>query len=479
VILLHLYRMAMGHAQLTATLAIAVAVFAVFLRWERSGRAVMVVLTILGVLLLDATLYPSTEAMTLPGIFHPTIAGQNIRLIQVLVALGLLARLLGPGRPRRLDLTGGLWATFCACYLTAAIVGLVEHNSHQLVSQRAMLALDGGGFALLVAGVPMRDYLADRALPRFIGFAGLLATANFVMAEAGVRVFASLPKLPLNDFGDMGSDAATLFPAFGFLGLAMELTRQRRRTYVLLASAMLLLAPLASIQRAARLGIAVTIVVFLVAVLWPRRRRFHARGGDWIVVAAVAAAVVAGPIFVRSVAGEPTKSVAAAIPFSKYTTQALSTDYRQGSVHSRYNEWRAAEPLIRDRPVFGSGLGTTFQHYEIGTATFVDYDLTNNIALDLLLRVGAIGLALFVAAIGATLATAWRVWRRARSDTVALLGAMTFAVLAGYLAKGMVESVLNEYHLTPLLGLLVGLVGALAAAKDDPDADSAAAPATG
>jgi O-antigen ligase len=148
-------------------------------------------------------------------------------------------------------------------------------------------------------------------------------------------------------------------------------------------------------------------------------------------------------------------------------------------VHSRYNEWRAAEPLIRDRPVFGSGLGTTFQHYEIGTATFVDYDLTNNIALDLLLRVGAIGLALFAAAIGATLAAAWRVWRRARSDTVALLGAMAFAVLAGYLAKGMVESVLNEYHLTPLLGLLVGLVGALAAAQDDPDADSAAERATG
>lgn len=462
--ILRVYGQLLGHLPLLEGAAAAAVVLAVFLRWERQGRRVAVVLAVLGALLLDAAIYASTEATQLPSIFHPYVHGQSFRLTQILTGLGLLARALAPGRPRRGEQAAAWWWAFFAWYLAASVAGLLQGYDRHLVTARAMLLLEAGGMIVLAAGVPVRQWLADRGLPRFLRFAGALAAVMFVLAETHVRITGTaLPRLPLLDFGEMGSDAATLFPSLGLLGLAMETTRPRRRPTVLAASAMLVLAHLASPQRAARLGLAVALVAFLLVLCWPRRRRFVARGGDLLVVGMCLAAVVAGPVFARSLSGGPAPSVAASVPFLDLTAQAIDPTYRQGSVESRYNEWAVARPLIAERPVIGWGVGRTFVHYDVGTGTFIDYDLTNNIGLDLLLRSGIVGLLLFAGAVAGTLVAAWRAWTRAGPDAAALLAAMAGAVLVGLLAKGMVESILNEYRLTPLLGLLAGLILALAA----------------
>jgi O-antigen ligase len=479
VIIWHLYRIALGHVSLLATGCAGLLLLGTFLRWERRGRSVSVVLAAFGVVVLDAALYPSTAATQLVSVFHPYVAGQSFRLTQIVIAVALVARLLARGMPRRVQAVTLLWLVFFVWYFTAAVTGLMQGNDSHLVTSRAMLVLEAGGMLVLASGVAPRDYFDDRGLPRLVVASGAMAAVLFVMSSAKVSVTTGWPHLPLLDFGEMGADAATLFPAIGLVGFAMELSTKRRRPLVLVASTVLVLAVFASTQRAARLGLAVALGVFLVTVIWPRRRRFTARTADLALVAACALAIAASSVFVHAVSGETRPSIAAALPFSSYTTQAVRSDYRQGSVQSRYNEWAVARPLIRARPVAGYGLAKTFVHYDVGTGTFIDYDITNNIALDLLVRTGAVGLVLFVSALAGTLAGAWRVWRRASSDTVSLVAAMTGAVLVGFIAKGMVESVLNEFHLTPLLGFLAGLVLALVAGDRTSDAGSAVASGSG
>jgi O-antigen ligase len=277
------------------------------------------------------------------------------------------------------------------------------------------------------------------------------------LSFSGIRISSNNSILPLSDFGHVGADAATLFPALGFIGFAMEYTRDQRRWAVLPASVVLVLAHAASAQRAARLDVVVTIAAFLLIVLAPRARRFRIRGGELAVVALAVAAVIATPIFVHGLRGGIESTFVSAIPVVNSAVNVASSNYRQGSIQSRYNEWAAAGQLISESPVIGQGLGKTFVHYDVGVRQFVTFDETNNIVLDLLLRTGAVGLALFLAAIVSTAVEGLRVWHSAE-DVVAAVCAMTLAVLAGLIGKGMVESVLNEFHLTPLLGLLAGLV---------------------
>ena len=450
-------------ATLLGALAVAVAVFALFRRWERRGQAVLVVQTIVGALVLDAALYPDTVSTQQVGLFHPSFGGQNFRITQLLLLAALVAKLSVRGLPRRVDGPSLWWTAFFAWYATAAVAGLMYgHDSHLVVS-RAYLIVEAGGLLLLVAAVPMAEWLDDRGLPRLLRFAGVVAAANFALGQASLTFDAHLPYFPLSGTGKVGADAATIYLSLGLLGLAMEMSRPKRRLGVLLASLVLVLSHAGTAQRAARLDLAVSLLVFLGLLLWPRRRRFLARGGELAVAGLVVAALIATPVFLRAVRDTGPTAVTEAVPLLNSSVYVASPNYRQGSVDSRFNEWQTAGPLIREQPLLGQGLGTTFTHYDIGTRSWITFDITNNIWLDLLLRSGAVGLALFVMALATTIAGAWRAWRRSPLDEAALLAAMTLAVLVGYVAKGQVESVLNEYRMTPLLGLLAGL--ALSAAR--------------
>jgi len=241
------------------------------------------------------------------------------------------------------------------------------------------------------------------------------------------------------------------------LGLASEMGRRRRSPTVLLAATALLLAHLVSSQRAARLGLAVVLITFLLVLLLPRGRPRPFSAGDAAALLAVILAAVSVPLLVWSITTSTGGSPLNAYPFLDRTLQAVDTGYRQGSVESRFNEWAEALPLIRDRPVFGNGVGTTFDHHDVGKDVVIRYDITNNLILDLLLRAGAVGLIGFTLAWVATCRLALLVWRRGR-DQVALLAVAAGCALAGMVAKAMVESIINEYRMTVLIGLLAGVV---------------------
>jgi hypothetical protein len=435
----------------------AAGIFGSFLRLERHGRRLDVIVILVLVLVADATLYPDTEATRSVGIFHPYIAGQNFRLSQLLIGMALAARMLTSGLPRRLSGAEALWLAFFVWYATACVAGVLHGNNPQLVIARGMFILEAGGMLALTAGVPARDLVGDKGIPRLTRWCGLLAAVLVVTSGLGVRVTTSWPGLPLASTGGVGPNLATIFVSLGALGLAAELGRERRRVAVLLGGTAMLLAHLMSSQRAARLGLGVLLVSFLVVLLIPRGRPRPFARHDAAALGAGLLLVVSIPLLAWSVTERSGGSPLDAFPVLDRTVQALDTGYRQGSVQSRYNEWDEAMPLIKQHLVLGNGVGTTFDHHDVGKNLVITYDLTNNLVLDLLLRVGVVGLVAFLAAWVATSRVALLVWRRC-PDGVALLAVAAGCGLAGLVAKAMVESVINEYRMTVLIGLLAGVV---------------------
>lgn len=476
---------------LAVAAVIGVALFLVFRRWERAGRVIYTINVIMTVLVLDAALYPDTGATQAKSLFHLSFGSHNVRLTQVLLSLALLAKLSvrppsrtgaapsASSRPsRKVRWAAFWWALFFIWYAVAGVAGMLRGYDTNLVVSRGYLVIEAGGMLLLALSVPLEDWLGKHGLTLLIRIAGAIAGVLVVMRLSHVTINGHLPRLPLVAFGRVGPDAATLFLTLGLLALALELTRERRRPDVLAAGLVLILAHAATPQRATRVDLVVSLATFLVVVLWPRRRRFRLRGGELALAGLALAGVVAAPLFARSVEGVPSASVIDQIPIVNTAAHVASSNYRQGSVQARYNEWHAAWPLVTAEPVTGGGLGETFTHYDVGTRTWVTYDLTNNVLLDVAVRAGAVGVALLLLAVGATVLAMTRVWRHSRSNQGALLCGMALATLIGLLGKGMVESILNEYHLTPLVGFLAGLVLACAASLDRDDRASAA-PGTG
>ena len=85
-------------------------------------------------------------------------------------------------------------------------------------------------------------------------------------------------------------------------------------------------------------------------------------------------------------------------------------------------------------------------------------DLTENIGLDLWLRTGLIGLALFLAAIVVSLVNGFATWRLHPDRMVAVLALALVAVVVGFIAKGQVESIFENYRLATVLGLSLGML---------------------
>ena len=150
------------------------------------------------------------------------------------------------------------------------------------------------------------------------------------------------------------------------------------------------------------------------------------------------------------------------IPFSHSLTKALTGGEKKLSAQDRVNQFDAARALIAQRPITGWGLGKTITYYEVGFRQFIVTYITHNIAIDLLLRTGAVGLALFVLALCASLAQGIGVWRNATDPLVAAVALASVAILAGWVAHGMVESLFEHVQLAPLFATMLGLAQAAA-----------------
>ena len=125
-----------------------------------------------------------------------------------------------------------------------------------------------------------------------------------------------------------------------------------------------------------------------------------------------------------------------------------------------------ARGLIADRPVLGWGLGKTYYYFEPGSMEFFKLDITHNVGLDILLRTGAVGFLLFLAALATSIFGALRTWYRSQEELIAALALGVTAAVLGLIGKGMAESILEKYRIAVVLGLFLGILLSTATAGE-------------
>jgi hypothetical protein len=437
-------------------------VFAWFVHLERASEPMTPVLVILGLVLIESWIYPN-QSLIPAGIFHPVFgggsgvggveSGLSFRLPEILVPLALAARMLARGQRLLFQPAALWWLAFLAWLAAEGVMGVENGNS-------ANLALFEGkviayiGFFLLVAGVPASEFAHGRTFRRFLYGSGVLAATGILLSQLKIQIAAAIPGLPINGMGPMGADAATIFLSLGLIAAALAICSEQHRSPLIITSLPLLFASLVAEQRAALLAMAVALALFAMAIAMSWRKRVRATPTELTLGLAAFAALLLVPVLATAVVGTRQPS----LPFASTVNAAFDTRAKALSAQDRLNQWATARRLIDAHPIIGSGLGFTYQHYDPGYKVFITTDLTHNIVYDLLMRVGAIGLALFGLALFTTLADGVRAWLKHLDALIAAFALASTCALAGLVAKGMVESIFEKYRLAMLLGFLIGAV---------------------
>ena len=432
-----------------AALIVVGGLFVWFCRLEGSGRSAAVVGIVVAIVVFETAIYPDQNDVPV-GLFHPEYREQTFRLLDILVPAAILARLLRRPRVPSSPLVL-LWLALLAWLGTAALVGAYEGNSLTLVAFQGKAIIYLGAF-LLAASVPVGQYVADGRLERFLGWASALALALIATDLAGVTISGHLPLLPLKGFGVIGTDAATMFSGLGVIALALGLLAGQRRWRLLVSATVLLVAPAFGDQRAAFVGLGLALAIVLVAIALSRRRV-----GVTPTEAALAAAAVAGVLLLSTVPAVVADRTVK-LPLQDRLSTTFGSYEEVLTTKDRLNQWNVAIPLIRERPVFGHGLGYEYVFWDEGYFFFKRTDLTHNIFIDLLLRSGLVGLALFLLAFAATSVAVARAWWSNPSDRAAAFALAVGAAVAGLVAKGMAESIFENYRLATALGLGIGVM---------------------
>ena len=429
-----------------------VAIVAGFAALERRRRTVYVILTILTLIVVDATLY-STANDIQGGIFNPGAAGFTISLVDALILAALVARLL-TGRLFSLSISGVWWLAFIGWIAASGLIGLIYGHSLEIIMFEGRVVLYIL-LLLLAASVPVHQYLAPRNLAiMFIPatVCGVLLLGSSV-GDASTQV--SLPGLKISNLGTMGADGASIFSGLGLIALSLAFAAPRARGWLLLAAGPLLATPLFATQRAALIGVALSLA--LVTFIWlmspTGRRRRRLTGAEGVVAGLCVIGVVVTATIVVS-AANPTEPRMPGVDQIQQTFQGRG---KASSAESRVSQWTEAYDLIKDEPLLGHGLGVQYTFYAPGTDEIELSKSTHNIGMDLLLRTGAIGLAAFLAALLLTFREGLRAWWDHGNDLVAALALASVGVLVSLFSKGMVESMLEKYRLMTFFGIVIGI----------------------
>jgi O-antigen ligase len=438
---------------MTAILALPLtgALFTWFIRQERAGRAVNVVVFLLGLVIVESVIYQSQNEIPI-GLFHPEYKSLSFRLLDIVIPAAILAHLLQRRRsPAPPSPTLLLWLALLAWLATAAAVGAYDGNPLKLVGfhGKAIIYL---GVLLVAAAVPLEQYIEKGRLERFLGWTAGLAVVLIATDIANVAITRDLPLLPLQDLGTMGTDAATIFTGLGALALAVGLFSAERRGRLLATAVPLLVTPAVADQRAAFIALALALATVIGGMLLSHRRVRVTPTEGGLAIAAVAAILLisALPGFI----GDTTVK----LPLQDELTTTFTSYEEVLTTRDRLNQWAAAGPLIEERPILGWGLGKDYTYYDPGHLVFKQIDLTHNIFGDLLLRSGVVGLVLFLLALGASAISLLRAWWTQGDDRAAAFALGTGAVVAGLLGKGMAESIFEKYRLCVVLGIGLGVM---------------------
>jgi O-antigen ligase len=311
-----------------------------------------------------------------------------------------------------------------------------------------------GGYAL-ASGVPIHRFLEARVFERLVRWAAIAATVLIVLTAAGKSYAVHLPLLPLPDFGIDADDAASIFAALGVIGLMLELAKEKRSRLTLACVVPLLVCPFFADQRAVLVmeGAAVTVVL-LVAAGPTARRRLRVRSTEVL----LSALAVVGVVLAVAVFPAAENQQAVVLPFSSTIAQTFDSEAKIESAADRASKWDVALGIIRQHPIIGSGMGLEFSFWDPGPNQFAVTDVTENILLDLWIRAGLIGVGLFLLALVASVFDGLAVWRQHPDRMVAVLALALVAVVVGFFAKGMVESIFEKYRLATMFGLSLGLL---------------------
>ena len=451
-----------GYLSIPAALIAAALAGVWFMRNERRGTPERTVLFFLAYLITEAALYESQSRIP-AGLIHPGLGADpnpgddlietafSFRLLDILIPLALWARLLGSRGRGGAAIPAFAWAGFLAWLGLAGVQGLV------LGSDRNLLLFEGKalvylGLLFVVLGADLRVMVTSRAFERLVLSAAAVAVLLTGAHAAGVEINQTIPILPLDRFGVVGTDAASIFGAMAIVTLVLAATRDEGRLAMLGATAAFMAPALIAQQRAALLGLGVSIVfVLALSLLAPERVRVTPAEGSVLIVGLV---FVVGTL---ALVGAGVQGKPFSLPFISSVEQTFARGDKALSAESRVNQWNAAPLVIDDRPWTGWGLGKTYLYYDPGPKGFIRTNLTHNIGLDLLLRTGLIGLGLFAAALLASIAVGVRMWRKATDPFVAALALASSAIVLALISKGMVESLFEKYRLAALLGLVVGI----------------------
>ena len=286
---------------------------------------------------------------------------------------------------------------------------------------------------LLIAGIPAAQLVRSLALRRLLIFTSGCAFTLIVLNTIGVRLNADLPLVPLTQVGNIGGDAGTVFATFGLLALALALYSTTGRLGLIAIAIPLLGASLLSTQRAAVLGLVAGLVVLVAAAVSSRARR-SVTAPELTLALLGLVAVFLLPTYGNSLAQRP-----APLPLVAALQEDLDNREKQLSAEDRINQWERVPAIIRERPVLGWGLGVDTPTRIPAYAGSVKSFLVHDIWLDLLLRSGAVGLLLFVAAMLSSHVAAWRQLCVDRRALPTALTVASLAIIAGLLVKGSVE----------------------------------------
>ncbi len=431
-----------------------------FASLEESGDR-HAILVVLALTLLVEALLAGPAADVAPGILRPRIGGQDFRPPDLVIVAALAARMLAV-RGQRITGLALAWTGFLALYLTATAVGILNGFALNEV------LFQGKGFLYIFGGIVIGsgadvERLAAQVGRLGIALAFLVPLAFFVEATCLVISF-STPVQRFNRLGQLSNDTITLLTVLGVVVLLAEATKNHRRNWVLIAVLALLLSPAAGHQRASYLVVAAVgpmLLALLSGKTWRRRSRIT-RVEIALVVMGLVGLVGLGFVF-----GSADRIVAP-------VEDAFGGQANERSAESRVSLADQALERIQERPILGWGNGdkvvrvAEYSGKEVAAAA-------HNILLDLAMRVGLVGLVLFIVAVVATAIVGTSVWKTSRSDSVAGMAVAGVMVLLAVLTKAMVEPALDKFRLSTSLGLAVGLVMAArrtSDALDQPEADS-------
>jgi hypothetical protein len=343
------------------------------------------------------------------------------------------------------------------------VVGIIEghlyHNpfSQNIYEAKAIVYVVGG--YALAAGVPVRRYLDTRALYWVRNLCVVAATLLDLMTMAHVTVSVNIPLLPLQGFGPVGSETAALFVAIGTMCFLPELASGRVRAGSVIALVPLLGSVVLANERAVLVNVGVMIGVLLIVlgvVGYGRGvvKRMKVQSGQVILTllaaVAIALAVLVAPAALHQ---RPVQ-----IPLSNQFHELFHSQGKAESAQDRLDMAGAAEALIPQHAIIGWGLGVEFPFYEAGVRKVQLTPYAHDLVLDLLLRLGIVGLLLYLAALFRLLFDGLGVWRLHPDPEVAAFALALVAILSGLFVYSLLEPVIDEYRLATLLGITAGML---------------------